>query len=283
MIEQALERELGSDEPDRRDEQLRIVAAQLSGSRCDSGGAELDEAESAVVDDEVFLIEHAVNEPVVVQGRQQLPQLAKPRSGVCVGEDRVRRDVDVAEAVRWDQRCAGSAQDEQRVVGGGRSRGHHGVGGDPGLRRKERHQRFVLDLSESAEPDGRTGLTEPDRAPHRRHERRVVGIAPVQLHDQFATIGCPSGHGEIAGILTVRDAQLSDVDLHVGQRESDVVEARPTGARSDRQVHDGRCARGRQQRCRDAQRRTRAEGNRSDRAEHDDDVAEPPGRPHEVR
>ena len=282
MLDQARQGQLLSDEPDRGDEQLRIVTAQLGGCRRHGRSAEVDEAQTTVVDDEMLLVELAVDEPVVVQGGQESPELAEPWQRLGVSEDRFGCDVDLTEAVVLHERRARAAQHEQCVVAGGGSRSHHGVGGDAGLRSKQRHQRLVFDLTEATETNGRSGLAQPDRPPHRRHQRGVVGVAPVQLHDQFAPVGPPSGDGEEAGVLPVGRPEVGDVDVHVGQRETDVVEAGPAGARSDDQVHDRSCAGGRQQRGEHTQRRARPECNGGDRTQRDDRVAETPGRPDQV-
>ena len=178
VLDQALERQLPSDESDRGDEELRIVTAQLGGRRRHGRSAEVDEAEVTVVDDEILLVELAVYEPVVVQGGEELPELAEPWTRVGAGEDRVRDAVDVAEAVGLDQQRAAATQDEQGVVGGGGPGGHHGVGGDTGLRGEERHQCFVLDLTQPAETDGRTGSgaarsSATPSTPARRRGRRA--------------------------------------------------------------------------------------------------------------
>ncbi len=288
LLDQALEGEPPSDESDRGDEHLCVVAAQLGGRRRHGRRAEVDEAEVTVVDDEMLLVELAVHEPVVVQRGEELPELAEPRARLGAGEDRVRGRVDLAgtvdltEPVGLDQQRATATQHQQGVIGGGGPGGHHGVRRDAGLRCQERHECLVLDLTEAAEADGRAGLAQPDRPPHRRHQRGVVGIAPVQLHDQFAPVGPLSCDREEARVLTVRCPQLGDVDLQIGQRETDIVETGSTGARSDDQVDDRSRAGSRQQRRQYTQRGTRTQCDGSDRTERDDRVAETPGRSDEM-
>ena len=183
-------------------------------------------------------VEGAVDDSVVVQCGEERPELLEPWTCVGAGEDSRRRVGSGVEPAGLDEQRAVAAQHQHCVVGGGGSRGHDCIGGDAGLRGEQCHQCLVFDLTEAAEPDGRAGAAQPDRAPHRRHQCGVVGIAPVQLDDQLTSVSPSSGHREETGVLSVGRSQLGDVDLHVGQGEPHVVEARSTGARPDDQMHD---------------------------------------------
>ncbi len=109
-----------------------------------------------------------------------------------------------------------------------------------------------------------------------------MGVAPVQLDDQVTAVGAPGGDGEVAGVLTVGDAEFGHLDLHVRQGEPDVVEARTPCARPDGEVHDRGRAGGREQAAEHPERRARPERHRSDRTEDDDGVPEAPSRSDEV-
>ncbi len=250
MLDESFDGEVPSEQPDRGGEELRVVAAQLRGCRRDGGAAEVDDTEPAVVEDEVVLVELAVRDPVVVECREQCPELTEPTTRLVAGEDRGGGALRVTEPVGFDEQRAGTPQHEHRIVGVRGSCDHDRVGGDTGLRGEQRQQGLVFDLTKSTEADGGAWLAEPDGSPHGRDERSIVGVAPVQLDDQVTAVGAAGGDGEVAGVLTVGGAEFGHLDLHVRQCEPDVVEARPPGARPDGQVHDRCRAGGREQRLR---------------------------------
>ncbi len=77
LLDESFDGEVPPEQPDRRGEELRVVAAQLRRCRRDGGAAEVDDTEPTVVEDEMVLVELAVGDPVVVECREQFPEFTR--------------------------------------------------------------------------------------------------------------------------------------------------------------------------------------------------------------
>ncbi len=154
MLDESFDGEVPPEQPDRRGEELRVVAAQLRGCRRDRGTAEVDDTEPTVVEDEMVLVELAVRDPVVVECREQFPEFTEPTTRLVAGEDRGRGALRVTEPVGFDEQRARAPQHEHGIVGVRGPCDHDRVRGDTGLRGEQRQQGLVFDLTQSTEADG---------------------------------------------------------------------------------------------------------------------------------
>ncbi len=98
----------------------------------------------------------------------------------------------------------------------------------------------MLDLLEPAEAQRRSRLAVPDRAPQRREQRGVVGVAPVDLDDEGLTRLALGVHQELSSGLTVCGSERAGRNAQLGERALDRRETRTTGARTEHEVHGRR-------------------------------------------
>ena len=182
----------------------------------DGRAAEVDEPDDAVGQDDGGRIDLLMGDLCLVEERERTPRSEQER----IVDPRRRRSAAASASPRRTSSASSSivaaAVTTSRVARPARSG-------------EERDERLVLGRLQAAESERHAAAAVPDASPEGGDELVVVGVAPVDLHEQR-----PAGIVDAAHVEDARDLLLGDLEprgrhTELGESRLDVVEAGSPG------------------------------------------------------
>ena len=258
---------IDADERRERRVELRTVDEKVLRPRRDRGAVEVDEPDLLAERHQRVGIDAVMGDARCSERGNRRP---RPR-----GRHVVRR--------KGCEGVGGVAEHEHGVARRRLGGSEHVARRHTGPLREQRDERLVLDRLEPAAAQARAVVGVQRRPPDLLEQLRVVGVAPVHLHEQgLARRGEPA-RDEDAGGLPVGRLELLDLDAELTERRGDGVRLRVSGRGAEREADHRRGDERDEERSEGAARRGRLDEDAAEQPQEQDPARDALERPHEVR